>query len=120
MLPLNVELTAALKQLNDAVHAITLRSRQSTLQERQKGIEFLAARSANPDVIKIFADALRRFGHNLTDAEKIRIADILRAQENMPPITAQTLRDSLEKIIINEKSPRAGAALRAALEKVSS
>ena len=113
----NPEKSTVLELFNRAVSAITINSRQSSRQQRQAGIEFLAGRSANPDVIKIFADALRRFGQNFTEPEKIRIAEILRAQDDMPPLTVQSLKDSLEKIIVQEKSPRAHAALHAALVK---
>ena len=110
---------AAFKQINDAVNTLTLNSRAHTRAEREKVIEFFGGCRHNPDIIKILVDALRRFGHNFSDPEKIRIAEIIRGQEKIPPLTAKTLRDSLEKIIIQEKSMRVGAALMATLEKIS-
>ena len=111
--------TTALKELNKAINNLTLNSRRCTRAEREKVIDVLGKSSHNPDVIKILLDALRRFGQNFTDEEKIRIAEIIRRQEKIPPLTAKTLRDSLEKIIVQERSPRVGAAFMAAFEKVT-
>jgi hypothetical protein len=108
-----------LKALNQAVHTITINSRRSSCEERRWVIEFFAERSGNPDMLKILLDALRRFGQNFSDGEKIRIAEILLRQDKMPPIARQTLKDALERIVVVEKSQAVGAALMALLEKVS-
>ena len=110
---------AAFKKFNAAVNTLTINSRSASRAEREKVIEFLGQCIHNPDIIKILVDALRRFGNNFSEAEKIRIAEIIRPQGNVPPLTVQSLRDSVEKIVVNERSPKVGSALMRMLEKIT-
>jgi len=109
----------AFKKFNAAVNTLTVNSRSSSPAEREKVINFLARCSHDPDIIKIILDALRRFGDNFSEAEKIRIAEILNPQGHISPLTMQSLRDSVEKIIIRERSPQVGSALMRMLEKIT-
>ena len=109
----------AFKKFNAAVNTLTINSHSVSPAEREKVIDFLATCAHNPDIIKIILDALRRFGDNFSEAEKIRIAEILLPHGHVPPLTVQSLRDSVEKIILKERSPKVGSALMRMLEKMT-
>ena len=108
-----------LDEINRAIRAITVECCSTPLERRRQALEFLGRGRRTQAVAHTLSDALRRFGHLLTDKEKIKIAELLSENDAMSDITRDYVRCSLESAIQREVSFEVGEALRKLHQKIS-
>jgi hypothetical protein len=109
----------AFREFNAAVDALTLRCRNVSSEERSKAIEYLARAEADPDILMIFSGILRRFAGSLAAEDKLKIAEILSAHPEMPPLAAATAKSALLRAMEVERSSQVEEALHRAVCRLS-